>query len=210
MYKFFYLILFLWIWSCAVTDYDFNYPVIDIRGQICISEILFAGTFEISGDTTNKHSADDFLEIKNYSKGVMDISGWVIEVYCQTYQYLVIPTGQVMEPGQCLTIAAHDDLAFRPDIHWPALNLNSSGFSIVIKDGSGSMTADYLDFRSPHHIPAGLDLSSFSSSLQRREDYFGAMDAMAEGSWENYFPSAPQNIQPGFLVYAGPGSNSHD
>lgn len=203
-YLSFFFSLFLSSCGTVLTD-RYHSAKQDIRGLVGFSEINYAGALRVEGSLSNFYPQEDFIEIKNYHSGAVDISGWVIELYSLTYQLLVLPSATVLGPKETLLITSPDARAFRGQVYFPGLELNPSGFALRLMDGGGILTADRVDFRNMPYIPAGLQVKGLCSSMCRTEDFFGALPADDPAAWYHYYPDTPGGIQTGWVLWAGPG-----
>ncbi len=202
-----FVVLSLYNTSCTVRGNDYAHTERDIRGLVCFSEILYSGvSFQQEAGILQDQ---DFLELRNYSDSVIDISGWVIEVRGDQYCVITLPPYSVLAPGQVYTVVNTPNGAFLSyDLVIPGLHLSPRGFCLSLRNGSDSMIADYVDFREGSGLPVGMSTGTVSSSMVRTSDYFGARSSSAPGAWVDYYPIHAVNIDSSYSVFASPGSDS--
>ena len=102
------IVISLVLAGCSIGEPDaarYNVSPYDIRGEIYVSEVHWAGTVDNTGARNTPD--DDFLEIYNNSSAPYDISGWCLKFSGTTAQMIVFPTNTVIPSGRYYTVEQH-------------------------------------------------------------------------------------------------------
>lgn len=197
--------MFILIACTAQEDY-FSTSSLDIRGMAYISEVHWSGTVDNNGENWNPD--DDFIEVRSWHKGDLDIGGWSILVIGQSYLVIQVPEGTILSSKQYYTIGNNTNGAFKNfDLVVSNLKLPSSGIEIDIYDGGGAKHADSADFSHYEIMPAGYDTPALKKSAVRLTDYFGAISSL--DSWQTYNANRPNELVRSNYqssVFASPGN----
>ncbi len=173
--------------GCAIGEPEetrYNVSPYDIRGEIYVSEVHWAGTVDNTGAKNNPD--DDFIEIYNNSSAPYDISGWCLVFSGTTSQLIVFPSNTVIPSGRYYTVGNSTNGAFNNlDLVIPGFSIPSSRFMIQVQD-AGGRTADSVDFMQKDYLPAGAALPRIRRSAIRKTDFFGGEEGSSYDSWGEY------------------------
>jgi hypothetical protein len=206
---------------CGVGEPDARYyynliPGFDIRGEVYVSEIHWAGSIDNQGQKDDP--LDCFIEIHNNAPVPLNLSGWCIRISGSVERLIIIPRGGaigggdfIVRSGGYLTIGRHTNGAFdHLDVIMPDFAIPTSPFTIRVQD-PGGRTSDTVDFEQRSYLPVGTALPLVRRSAVRTENFFGGDDGGSYDSWEEYreFRSwrSYQNIRENYRarVFASPG-----
>ncbi|OIO52017.1 hypothetical protein AUJ78_01875 [Candidatus Peregrinibacteria bacterium CG1_02_41_10] len=144
--------------------------------------------------------ADEWIELRNLSEEVVDLSGWQIEHAATSQGVLIIPVGKTLAPSGYFLISNYDVassvLNINPDWVTPAVSLNNNGEDLILKTASG---ATVVDFVLADPWPAGENGLYFS---MERNEIPG--DGLSPGSWHTALDSV--NFDAGFTGKGSPGA----
>ena len=155
------------------------------------------------------HGDDDFVELRNYTRGPIDVSGWSIHLVGDYSFVISLPEGTILNPDDFYTIGRTRRRAF------PYLNqidsdfrLPNTPFVLKVKDGAGT-TSDTADFRGKNYLPGGMYLPFLRKSAIRRIEFFGPEPGDLDYNWMTYNVSTQANISSAYdsSVLASPGSS---
>lgn len=117
------------------------------RGNVEISEILWAGSVETVGDGYVHHPDDVFIELRNKHSRPIHLTGWQIMIDSgdgsvggadERFATYIIPeraNGQPVEVNEYVVVAARTDGAFRDaDYVIPNLQIPRDHFEVTIRD----------------------------------------------------------------------------
>lgn len=199
--------LLLLLAACQPNEQYFGITSLDNRGILYFSEIHWSGSVDDTGTYVN--SDDDFIELRSWYKGDLDISGWTILVRGSSYHIITIPEGTVISTKEYYSIGNNTNGAFTHfDLVDPAFSLPAGDFDLDIYDGGGGKHADSADFTAEIEMPAGYDLPALKKSAVRMTDYFGPKDNLE--CWANYnSQSTGTYVRTGYRnsVFASPGES---
>lgn len=185
----------------------FAAPDLDIRGMLYVSEINWGGSVDNTGLTND--ADDDFIELRSWYKGDLDIGGWTVIVKGTSYTVFQISEGTVLHTREFYTIGNNTNGAFVSfDQVDSRLKLPAGDFSIAVYDGSGRMEADSVSFAGGTTVDAGYGLPLLRKSAVRQTDYFGPLSTLE--SWVTYNAPEPNgDVRPGYTnaVFASPGTD---
>ncbi len=205
------MLLFLFFFAAACTglpagDY-FDVSPLDIRGLLYVSEAHWAGSVDDTGSRDNPN--DDFIELRSWYKGDLDVGGWTVVVQGESYLLIQLPQGTVIHSRDYFTLGNNTNGAFVYfDLVVPEMNLPAGDFTISIYDGGGQKQADQAVFGGGTSVPAGYNLPLVRKSAVRLTDYFGPVDALEP--WVTYNATAPNEyVRDGYRnsVFASPGTS---
>ena len=209
--------------ACGVGEpnakYYFNVSPYDIRGEVYVSEVHWAGSINNAADPESDDPLDCFIEIYNNAPVPYDLSGWCIRFSGAVNRLIIIPRGpeSVIGSGKYYTIGRRvtDETgmgAFSElDLVLPDFAIPTAPFMIVIQD-PGGRTSDTVDFLQKPYLPSGAALPFVRRSAVRTENFFGGDDGASYESWAEYRKHddtrAYENINPKYRgrVFCSPGS----
>lgn len=163
----------------------YNFTSLDVRGQIFITEIHWAGSVDNAGAKSDPD--DDFIEIKSILAGPIDLGGWGI-VFSGSFNHrFVFPAGTVLESGGRFVVGTRTNGAFTAhDFVDPALKIPAYGWAVSVQDGGGKVS-DSADFSGRSWLPAGMALPEIRRSMVREEDAFQSGEPGDQyDSWTTY------------------------
>lgn len=184
------VVLFL-LTTCGMGEPEsksyFNVSPFDIRGEIYITEIHWAGS--IDNYATNNQPMDNFIELHNNAPVPYDLSGWCIRFTGKhIQQQIIIPRGpeSIIAPNKYYTIGWSTDYAFTEhDLVLPDFFIPGSPFTLEVQD-PGGRTSDTVNFYQRSYLPAGAALPLIRRSAIRTENFFGGDDGGSYDSWEEF------------------------
>ena len=199
--------------SCGISDPTearYNVSPYDIRGEIYVSEIHWAGSVDNTGAKSDPD--DDYIELYNNAYAPYDISGWCLRFSGSTSQMVIFPTNTIIKSGRYFTIGNNTNGAFtQHDLILPGFSIPSSRFMIKVQD-AGGQTSDTVDFMQKDYLPAGAALPRVRRSAVRKTDFFGGEEGSSYDSWEEYLSHstawAMQYIRGNYqgAVFCSPGN----
>lgn len=166
------------------------------RGNVEITEVLWAGSVESVGDGWVHHPDDVFIELRNKHPRPVHLTGWQLTVETtkgasdeedRHFATYIIPprdTGAPVEVNEFVVVARSRDGAF-PDADYviPELRLPRDHFQIVLRDLDNRLMGDAGNAH--EDVPAGAwDLVSVRS-MERVQLIF-SNDGGRNSSWHSY------------------------
>lgn len=190
------MILALIILSCSVDPQEtyYNYAKLDLRSEIAITEIHWAGSVDTNN---NENNLDNFIEIKNFYYQDIDISSWSIVIEGKNfYQRITIPSNTIIKKDQIITIGRTTNYAFYYfDIVYPNLYIPTMNLKITIRDASGK-NIDTVDLLSFDSLPSGVKLPKLRKSITRKIGFFGIERGDNPDNLKSYqIPLAGTNVR---------------
>lgn len=195
--------------KCDKDSAVYNVAKIDARGTLCITEVHWAGSIDEYGN--NDYPDDDFIELRNYTMGPIDVSNWSIHVQGDYSFIISIPEGTVLSPDEYYTVGHTRARAFNNLSYTnKKFKLPNTPFIVKIKDGGGT-TSDSIDFTGKSYLPGGMSLPLLRKSAVRRIEFFGPEPGDLDYNWMTYnAPNGPGALFINSLydrsVYASPGT----
>jgi hypothetical protein len=199
--------------SCALGEpaqntFDVVSITDDVRGMVCVSEILWAGSVDNNGEYDKPD--DCFIELYNGGVSFRSLKGWTLrftDVHGKTMQTITLPGGYIASGGR-YTIGRDTRGAFSYFDHCePGLRIPRSRFAIEVQD-SGGRLADAVDFTQRDYLP-GSALPTSRRSAVRSINFFGEPEGNDYGSWFECGAVAGGhlNIKPWYRnsMYCAPG-----
>jgi len=177
--------------TCGVgepeTKYYYNISPYDIRGEIYITEIHWAGSIDNSGKVDQPK--DNFIELHNNASVPYDLSGWCLRFTGKhIQQQIVIPRRpeSIIAPNKYYTIGWSTNYAFSAhDLLLDDFSIPGSPFTLEVQD-PGGRTSDTVNFYQRAYLPAGTALPLIRRSAVRTENFFGGDDGGSYDSWEEF------------------------
>lgn len=176
----------------------YNFAVYDLRSEVAVTEIHWAGSVN---DRGNSYDLDNFIEIKNFYYGDVDISLWSVTIE-DTYgfrQVITIPQNTILKSGQVYTIGRTTNYAFSCfDLIYENLLIPTKNLKITVRDGSGKVI-DNVDLSLFDFMVAGYKLPNLRKSMVRKIGVFGIEKGDNVDNWKSYsLPVASTNVRTNF------------
>lgn len=178
----------------------YNFVVSDLRSEVAVTEIHWAGSVDNLG---NSYDLDNFIEIRNFYFGDVDISFWnvVIEDIYGFRQIITIPSNTILRSGQVYTIGRTTNHAFSYfDLVYENLLIPTRNLKVTIKDGSGKVI-DIVDLTLFDFMVAGYKLPRLRKSMVRKIGFFGIERGDNVDNWRSYaLPVTTTNVRTDFAI----------
>lgn len=146
------------------------------RGNVMISEVLWAGSIKVEDGRALYDPTDIFIELRNTGARPLDVQGWYLQIRGAERQTFRIPEGEpiVMGVAEEVFIAAKTDGCFpEPDAVIEGLELPlGDPFSITLRDVDERLINGAGDYRMPP-FAGGYDLV-MTRSMEMANIMFGA------------------------------------
>jgi len=175
------------------------------RGNVMISEVLWSGSINDTGDEPVHDPSDIFIELRNTGARPLNVSGWYLEIRGTERKTFRIPqTDVVMGVGDEIFIAAKTTGCFpEPDIVVEGLDLPyNDPFSITLRDVDERLINGAGDYSMPP-FAGGYDLV-MSRSMEMANIMFGARGNYPH-SWHHWTDEPPAdwnvNLQGPYTKY---------
>lgn len=152
------------------------------KGDVIISELMWAGS-EIS-------TADEFIELKNTTEKIINISGW--KVVNSSGIVLEISSGKIAPNGYFL-ISNYDEkksiVNVKPNFVTTAVSLSNDNLKISLYKGDINLADNLMDVAGDGKTPLAGEKEPIKKSMERNDEI---KDGQLKTSWHTCFKS--QNL----------------